>query len=307
MTVCPCQWPVERRLLGAILSPGLSQEYLPMPYPCFPRRTAAALAVAAGIALAGTGNAHAQSGTYGTDQRYCDNSALGQALSTSKGNLLGSAAGGAAGGLIGSQFGKSSGKGVATVLGVLGGALAGGYVGRTMDQSDQGCVSQSLQNAPVNQPVAWQNPGSGSSYWVTPTRDRDGRNGEKCRNYITDAVVNGRPTKTENTACRQPDGSWIPVSKTSLEPIRPRPAQGNAAISDDTVFKVQQRLHELGFYVRDNIDGQWGPNTSTALKNFQRSKGMSPSGQIDLPTLTALDLPADQGQSPDQQGAPTRN
>ncbi len=59
---------------------------------------------------------------------------------------------------------------------------------------------------------------------------------------------------------------------------------------------MQQRLHELGFYVRDNIDGQWGPNTATAVRNFQRSKGLSPTGQIDLPTLTALDLPPDANQ-----------
>jgi len=265
---------------------------------CFPRRTAAAFAVIAGIALTGMGGARAQSGTFGTDQRYCDNSALGQVLSTSKGNIVGSAAGGALGGLVGNQFGKSQGKGVMTALGVIGGALAGGYVGRSMDPTDQGCVSQSLQNAPANQPVAWQNPGSGSSYWVTPTRDRQGPNGQRCRNFITDAVVDGRPTKTESTACRQPDGSWVPVSRTSLEPIRPRPSQGNAALSEDTVFKVQQRLHELGFYVRDNIDGQWGPSTASAVKNFQRSKGMNPTGQLDLQTLSALDLPPDQGQPP---------
>jgi len=264
---------------------------------CFPRRTFAALGVIAGVALTAMAGARAQSGTFGTDQRYCDHSAMSQVLSTSKGNLIGSAAGGAAGGLIGNQLGKSSGKGVMTVLGVLGGALAGGYVGRSMDQTDQGCVGQSLQNAPANQPVAWQNPDSGSSYWVTPTRDRDGPNGEKCRNFVTDAVVHGRPTKTESTACRQPDGTWIPVSKTTLEPIRPRQSEGGTALSDDTVFKVQQRLHELGFYVRDNIDGQWGPSTAAAVKNFQRSKGMNPTGQIDLPTLTALDLTADDNQA----------
>jgi surface antigen len=152
----------------------------------FPCRTAAAVAFAAAAALAGIGDARAQSGTFGTDQRYCDNSALGQALSTSKGNLIGSAAGGALGGLVGNQFGKSEGKGVMTALGVIGGALAGGYVGRTMDPTDQGCVAQSLQNAPPNQPVAWQNPSTGSSYWVTPRDERDGPNGEKCRTFVTD-------------------------------------------------------------------------------------------------------------------------
>ncbi len=263
---------------------------------CFPRHAVAALGVIAGVALAAIGGARAQSGTFGTDQRYCDHSALSQVLSTSKGNLIGSAAGGAAGGLLGSQFGKSSGKGVATTLGVIGGALAGGYIGRTMDPTDQGCVGQSLEHAPANQPVAWQNPGSGSSYWVTPTRDRQGPSGETCRNFVTDAVVDGRPRKTESTACRQPDGSWIPVSRRDLRPVRTRAPEGNASLSTDTVLKVQQRLHELGFYVRDNIDGQWGPSTATAVRNFQRSKGLSPTGQIDLPTLTALDLPPDANQ-----------
>ena len=56
------------------------------------------------------------------------------------------------------------------------------------------------------------------------------------------------------------------------------------------IFKVQQRLRDLGFYVRDNIDGQWGPNTSTAVRNFQRSKGLNASGQLDSATLAALDL-----------------
>ncbi|HEX7967993.1 MAG TPA: RT0821/Lpp0805 family surface protein [Stellaceae bacterium] len=267
-----------------------------------PRRVAVALGVILGLSLIDVGDARAQNGTFGTDQRYCDHSALSQILSTSKGNLIGSAAGGAAGGLIGNQIGKSEGKGVATVLGAIGGALAGGYIGRSMDQTDQGCVGQSLEHAPANQPVAWQNPDSGSSYWVTPTRNRKGPNGETCRNYVTDAVVDGQTKKMQNTACRQPDGSWIPVSTSDLRPIRPRPSAGDASLSSDTVLKVQQRLHELGFYVRDNIDGQWGPATATAVKNFQRTKGLSPTGQIDLQTLTALDLPPD-GAAPNEAGA----
>ena len=63
---------------------------------------------------------------------------------------------------------------------------------------------------------------------------------------------------------------------------------GASPISTDTIIKVQQRLHDLGFYVRDNIDGQWGPRTATALQNFQRSKRLEPSGQLNPETLTAL-------------------
>jgi surface antigen len=235
--------------------------------------------------------------SFGTDQRYCDHSALSQVLSTSKSNLIGSAAGAAAGGLLGSQFGKSSGKGLTTVLGVVGGALAGGYIGRSMDDTDQNCVGQTLEHAPANQPVAWQNPGSGSSYWATPTADLRGPNGEPCRNYITEAVVQGVPQRTENTACKQGDGSWVPVAQGAV-PFTPAPAptaavarpEAEPAVSRDTVLQVQQRLHDLGFYVRDNIDGNWGPHTAQAVKNFQRSKGLRPSGALDLDTLAALDL-----------------
>jgi surface antigen len=246
-----------------------------------------------GAALLDAGPARAQTNTYGTDQRYCDRSALSQIFSTSTGNLVGSAAGGAAGGLVGSQIGKGSGNTVATIVGVLGGALGGGYIGRSMEPADRGCVGQSLSNAPANQPVAWQNPSNGSSYWVTPTADLRGPNGEPCRNYITDAVINGQRQETENTACQQPDGNWKPVAASSVRaappPQRP-PASETSAVSSDTIFKVQQRLHDLGFYVRDNIDGQWGPNTSAAVKNFQRSKGLKASGQLNPETLTALDI-----------------
>jgi len=237
---------------------------------------------------------------YGTDQRYCDRSAINQILSPTTGNVVGSLGGAAAGGLLGNQIGKSSGKTAATIIGVLGGALAGGYIGRSMDPVDQGCVTQSLEHAPANQPVAWQNPNTGSSYWVTPTQDLRGPRGEPCREYVTDAVINGQQQQTRHLACERADGTWMPTPRNQVRAVsaspqaQPEPPSGPAAapsaISSDMVFKVQQRLRDLGFYVRDNIDGQWGPNTSTAVRNFQRSKGLNASGQLDSATLAALDL-----------------
>ncbi|HVA13111.1 MAG TPA: peptidoglycan-binding protein [Stellaceae bacterium] len=245
------------------------------------------------MAMLYAGAAQAQS-SYGTDQRYCDRSAISQVLSPTTGNILGSAAGGAVGGLLGSQIGKGSGNTAATIIGVLGGALGGGYIGRSMQPADQGCVTQSLDHAPTNQPVAWQNPSNGSSYWVTPTRDLRGPRGEPCREYVTDAVIDGRPQRTRNTACQQPDGNWVPLARNEVHVARPAAREGAysapAPISRDMVFRVQQRLRDLGFYVRDNIDGQWGPRTSVAVRNFQRAKGLDPSGQLNSATLTALNL-----------------
>jgi surface antigen len=256
-------------------------------------RAAAILTAAVVVLGLHAGSARAQN-YYGTDQRYCDRSAVSQILSPTASNILGSAAGGAVGGLVGSQIGKSSGNTAATVIGVLGGALAGGYIGRSMDPADKGCVTQSLDHAPANQPVAWQNPSTGSSYWVTPTRDLRGPSGEPCREYVTDAVIAGQQQRTTNIACERPDGSWVPMAADRVRAVAPAPQQGTApapqAVSSDMVFKVQQRLHDLGFYVRDNIDGQWGPRTATALQNFQRAKGLEPTGQLNSATMTALDL-----------------
>jgi len=254
------------------------------------------MAVAFALSLLHAGTAGAQN-YYGTDQRYCDRSAINQILSPTAGNIVGSAGGAAVGGLVGSQLGKSSGKTAATIIGVLGGALAGGYIGRSMDPVDQGCVTQSLEHAPANQPVAWQNPNTGSSYWVTPTQDLRGPRGEPCREYVTDAVINGQRQQTRHLACERADGTWVPTARkrvraVSAAPQAPqaRPAAAPGAISSDMVFKVQQRLRGLGFYVRDNIDGQWGPNTSAAVRNFQRSKRLAPSGQLDSATLAALGI-----------------
>ena len=38
------------------------------------------------------------------------------------------------------------------------------------------------------------------------------------------------------------------------------------------------------------VDGQMGPRTEAALKEFQRTKGLTPNGELDKRTLTALGL-----------------
>lgn len=256
-----------------------------------------------GLALVGliaASPALAQSrSTFGTDQHYCDRGALSNVLSTSRGNLLGSAAGAALGGLLGSKMGGGSGNTILTIAGVVGGALAGGYIGRSMEPADQACIGQTLENTPANQTVAWRNPDNGASYWVTPTASYAGANGQPCRNYVTQAVVNGQTQRGESGACRDAHGNWRSASASGTA------GAGGDAVSKDTVLKVQQRLHDLGFYVRDNIDGIWGPQTQAALGNFQRTKGLAATGQINVETLSALGLAAEGGQA--QSAAPAQN
>ena len=94
------------------------------------------------------------------------------------------------------------------------------------------------------------------------------------------ATIEGQQQPVEGVACLDPDGVWRIASD---------PAAGQAA-QRDIVLRTQQRLHDQGFYVRNNIDGRWGPATSGALRNFQQANNLAPSGQIDAPTRTALGL-----------------
>jgi hypothetical protein len=122
--------------------------------------------------------------------------------------------------------------------------------------------------------------------------------GRACRYVSNPATIDGQTQQLVGVACLDPDGVW----RTATDP------GANQAANTDLVLRAQQRLHDQGYYVRNNIDGRWGPGTSTAVRNFQQANGVAPTGQLDAPTQTALGVGpvalADLGQ-PAQQAAPT--
>jgi peptidoglycan hydrolase-like protein with peptidoglycan-binding domain len=59
----------------------------------------------------------------------------------------------------------------------------------------------------------------------------------------------------------------------------------------DTVKSLQQALINAGVSVRGGADGIFGPATAQALKSFQQSQGLNPSGVVDDATLAALQNP----------------
>lgn len=123
-------------------------------------------------------------------------------------DVIGAIIGGAAGGYAGSRVGSGDGKLAATVAGTLLGLLVGGSVGRSMDQVDQNCIGQTLEQAEDRRTVQWRNPDSGTNYRVTPTKTYSVSDGRYCREYTTEATIGGKIQRTYGTACRQPDGSW---------------------------------------------------------------------------------------------------
>lgn len=119
------------------------------------------------------------------------------------------------GGLLGSQFGRGEGRLAMTALGTLAGAAIGSNIGKKLDDADRARMREAEQrayNAPLNEPIVWNNPGNGHSGTVTPTREGRRPNGEYCREFQSNITVGGQSEKGYGTACRQADGSWKIVS-----------------------------------------------------------------------------------------------
>jgi len=123
--------------------------------------------------------------------------------------------------VLGSVLGAAGGAGIAALAGggagaivasALGGGLLGGFVGHKLDDRDKQMAAQAAQKAfeqgRTGQPTVWNNPDSGNSGSVTPTKTYQLANGQYCREYSQTIDVGGEQHQAYGTACRQPDGSW---------------------------------------------------------------------------------------------------
>jgi surface antigen len=123
--------------------------------------------------------------------------------------IIGGLGGAAAGGLLGAAVGGDT---AGIIAGTLIGGLVGGAVGDRLDAADrreaQEAAQYSLERSRSGTTTAWQNPDSGNSGTVTPTRTYQAANGQYCREFQQIITVDGKEKKGFGTACRQPDGSW---------------------------------------------------------------------------------------------------
>jgi len=124
---------------------------------------------------------------------------------------VGTLGGAAVGGLLGSQIGHGTGKLVATGAGVLLGGWLGNEIGASLDNADRAAYSRAENRAyaaPVGQQITWNNPQSGNSGTITPTRDGYASNGAYCREFQQTIMVGGQKQEGYGKACQQPDGAW---------------------------------------------------------------------------------------------------
>lgn len=124
---------------------------------------------------------------------------------------IGGLIGAGTGAYVGSQIGNGTGQLAAVAIGALLGGYLGGNIGQNMDELDRRRANDTLETTPTGNTVAWNNPDSGIDYKVTPTNTYEEASGP-CRDYTTEAVIDGRAEVVHGTACRQADGSWHAVN-----------------------------------------------------------------------------------------------
>jgi surface antigen len=78
-------------------------------------------------------------------------------------------------------------------------------------------AQHSLEYASTDESVPWVNPDSGAEGTFTPVATHEGPEGQVCREYAVDAIIDGREEVVYGTACRLPDGSWVEANDDDRE------------------------------------------------------------------------------------------
>jgi surface antigen len=128
------------------------------------------------------------------------------------GAVAGAVAGGIAGALLG---GRGGGRVAGAAVGALAGGLLGGAIGASLDERDRrrayAAEMQALEYGQDGAPVGWRGEQSGYYGTVVPGPYYE-TSGRRCRQYTHTIYINGQPQAARGTACRNPDGSWTPIS-----------------------------------------------------------------------------------------------
>ena len=134
----------------------------------------------------------------------CSGDSVDDSPKQTTGGIIGAGAGGLLGYAI---FGGPIG----IIAGVVIGGLTGGAIGAHLDEEDKEMARNAAHAAfeanRTGQPNAWENPDTGASGSITPTRTYQTAEGQYCREYKQEIIVGGEKQDASGTACRQDDCS----------------------------------------------------------------------------------------------------
>jgi len=137
--------------------------------------------------------------------------------------------------------------------------------------------SETLRSLNVSSNSASSRPVTPSSRVAQPTGSR--------RDYGSHAASDSSPRSFSES------GRPVAVDRDFVgTPYELGPAEVHVRVR--VVAEVQRQLRSRGYY-RGWIDGRYGGGTAFAVRTFQYRLGISPTGQLDIKTLDALGLPAE--------------
>jgi surface antigen len=123
----------------------------------------------------------------------------------------GIALGALTGGLLGAATSRNPS---AVVTGALIGGLVGGMLGNALDEEERRLAWEAemdaLENGPPGSPRTWR--GRRAYGTIVPGPPYPYASYQRCRQYSHTIYIQGRPQAARGIACRNPDGSWTPVS-----------------------------------------------------------------------------------------------
>ena len=102
-----------------------------------------------------------------------------------------------------------------TIIAAMGGGLIGGTIGSKLDEADRRTALQAeyraLEYAQAGNAVDWRGAAAGVSGTVVAAQPyRVGS--QDCRQYSQTVSIGGQKQTARGTACRNPDGSWTPLT-----------------------------------------------------------------------------------------------
>ena len=102
----------------------------------------------------------------------------------------------------------------------------------------------------------------------------------------------GQPGQAEQqqwgqTGQQQPGQGMGATGQPDRQPMGARGStEGQVHVSSESVRHIQEALNERGHDLE--VDGKWGPQTSSAIREFQQKEGLEATGQLDNATQQAL-------------------
>ena len=99
------------------------------------------------------------------------------------------------------------------------------------------------------------------------------------------AATNSGSTESASTAGK----TAHKTSGKSSSRKNPKKVKGQAAPTPDRINEIQAALAKKGAY-EGAPSGKWDDSTTDAMRKFQASHGLNPSGKLDAPTLQKLGL-----------------